>query len=104
MILCDVQTNEEAPMETQTDSREQVRDLGRRWAEAQEDGDADALDSLLTDDFMLVGPLGFVLTKQQWLGHFRSGAPVASSVEWDAVVVRGYGPDPRAIGHQRQRG
>jgi uncharacterized protein (TIGR02246 family) len=92
----------ETTMETQTDTREQVRDLGRRWAEAQERGDADALDSLLTDDFMLVGPLGFVLTKQQWLDQFRSGALVASSVEWDEVDVRDYGPVAVAIGRERQ--
>lgn len=90
-------------METQTDTRGQVRELGRLWAEAQERGDADALDSLLTDDFMLVGPLGFVLTKQQWLDQFRSGALEASSVMWDEVDVRDYGPVAVAVGRERQR-
>jgi uncharacterized protein (TIGR02246 family) len=90
-------------MQTQTDAREQVRDLGRRWAEAQERGDADALDSLLTEDFMLVGPLGYVLTKQQWLDQFRSGSLEASSVTWDEVDVRDYGPVAVAVGRERQR-
>ncbi len=43
---------------------EQVRDLSRRWATAQERGDVDALAETLSDDFQLVGPLGFVLSKE----------------------------------------
>jgi ketosteroid isomerase-like protein len=46
----------------------EVRELGRRWAEAESSGDADALAALLADDFVLVGPLGFMLDKQQYVG------------------------------------
>jgi ketosteroid isomerase-like protein len=91
------------PVQTQSEIREQVRELGRRWAQAQEDGDADELDSLLIDDFMLVGPLGFVLTKQQWLDQYRSGVLENRSVEWDEVDVRGYGDVAVALGRQRQQ-
>jgi uncharacterized protein (TIGR02246 family) len=90
-------------MQTQSEIREQVRELGRRWAQAQQDGDAEALDSLLTDDFMLVGPLGFVLTKQQWLDQYRSGALENRSVEWDEVDVRAYGDVAVALGRHRQQ-
>jgi ketosteroid isomerase-like protein len=42
---------------------DQILELGRRWADAERAGDADALEQLLADDFLLVGPLGFMLDK-----------------------------------------
>ena len=44
-----------------------VLDLVRRWAAAEQQNDAGSLDGLLADDFVGVGPLGFVLTREQWL-------------------------------------
>ena len=43
------------------------------WAAAERDGDAAALDTLLTDDFTAVGPLGFILPRQAWLARHRPG-------------------------------
>ncbi|MGH3376434.1 MAG: hypothetical protein ACRDP6_17015 [Actinoallomurus sp.] len=45
-------------MEHTTEHR--IRELGSRWAEAEQCGDVEALGALSTDDFTLVGPLGFV--------------------------------------------
>jgi len=50
-----------------------VLDLVQRWAAAEQRGDADLLGGLLADDFVGVGPLGFVLTRDQWLVRFRHG-------------------------------
>lgn len=36
-------------------------ELGRQWADAQQQGDAQTLDTLATDSFLLVGPRGAVL-------------------------------------------
>jgi ketosteroid isomerase-like protein len=63
-----------------------------------------ALQELLTEDFRLVGPFGFVLDKQQWLQRYRSGALRITSLRWDEVDVRAYGEVAVAIGHQHQRG
>jgi hypothetical protein len=35
--------------------------------QAETRGDTDTLGALATPDFRLVGPAGFILTKQQWL-------------------------------------
>jgi ketosteroid isomerase-like protein len=48
-------------------------DLVDRWAAAEQENDAGRLDGLLADDFVGVGPLGFVLTRQQWLERFGNG-------------------------------
>jgi ketosteroid isomerase-like protein len=50
-----------------------VLDLVRRWAAAEQQNDAGQLDGLLADDFVGVGPLGFVLTREQWLERFANG-------------------------------
>ena len=81
----------------------EIRELGRRWADAEERGDADALSALAVEDFTLVGPLGFVLDKQQWVDRYRSGDFVTHSLQWDDVSVRDYGTAAIAIGRQTQR-
>jgi ketosteroid isomerase-like protein len=84
---------------------DQVRDLGRRWARAEQAGDADALDALAADDFTLVGPVGFVLNKQQWLDRYRADSGLAiESLAWDEIEVRDYGSTAVAIGVHTQRG
>lgn len=77
---------------------EQVREVSRRWADAEQRHDADALDPLLTEDCTLVGPLGFVLDKAQMLDRFRSGALVYRSLEWAEDAVRAYGDAAVSVG------
>ena len=84
-------------------TREQVLDLGRRWAGAEQRGDVAALDAMATDDFTLVGPAGFVLSKQQWLGRYRGGGFVTQSLTWDEVSVRDYGDAAVVVGVNTQR-
>jgi ketosteroid isomerase-like protein len=86
-----------------TDTIQQIEALGHQFAEAQVGGDPAALDRLLADEFKLVGPLGFVLDKQQWLAQYRSGALVTHSVDWDEVDVRDFGAVAIAIGRHAQR-
>jgi ketosteroid isomerase-like protein len=89
-------------MNTSTSTDEQVRDLGRRWADAERRGDVEALEAMTTSDFTLVGPRGFVLDRQQWLDRYRTGALVTRSLIWDEVQVRDYGSAAVAIGRHTQ--
>lgn len=82
---------------------EEIQAVGARWVDAEQRCDADALDALTTDDFAQVGPVGFVLDKQVWLEHHRSGAFRMESLSWDEVAVRDYGTAAVAIGKQTQR-
>ena len=75
---------------------------GQRWAEAEAAADTGTLDALTVDDFTLVGPVGFVLTKPQWLGRYQDGfTPEATS--WDDVTVRAYGDAAVTVGTVTQR-
>jgi ketosteroid isomerase-like protein len=82
---------------------DQVLQLGQRWANAERAGDADALAPLLADDFLLVGPLGFMLDKTQYLGSRRSGDLKHESLVCEDVRVRVYGDAAVAVGSLTQR-
>jgi uncharacterized protein (TIGR02246 family) len=59
-------------------SEKDVLDLVQRWADVELKGDANGYGDLLTEDFSGVGPVGFVLDKQQWanrhLGDMKNEA------------------------------
>lgn len=44
-----------------------------RWAAAEQQNDPDLVAELLAEDFVGVGPVGFVLTRDQWLARFGNG-------------------------------
>jgi ketosteroid isomerase-like protein len=75
----------------------EVLDLVRAWAEAEQRNDAGALDGLLADDFVGVGPLGFVLDRQQWLDRFGNGLENRSFAVQDPQV-REYGTAAVVVG------
>jgi ketosteroid isomerase-like protein len=62
--------------------------------------DVGALDDLLTDDFVAVGPLGFLLTKEQFLDRHRSGDLNYQTFEWTVERERRYGDTAIVIGTQ----
>jgi uncharacterized protein (TIGR02246 family) len=80
-------------MTTRTD----VLDLVGRWAAAEQANDAEALDSLLAGDFVGVGPLGFVLGREQWLARFGNGLENRAFAVEDAQV-RDYGAAAVVVG------
>jgi ketosteroid isomerase-like protein len=80
-----------------------VRELSERWADAERRGDAAALEALTVADFTLVGPLGFVIDRAQWVDRARSGDFVTSTLDWDEVSVRAYGDAAVVIGRHTQQ-
>ena len=69
-------------------TRTELQNLLARFAEAQRAPNIDELSGLLTDDFKLVGPLGFIVPKQDWLEQFRTGTLQIQSLEWDEIEIR----------------
>lgn len=86
-----------------TTTTDQINELERRWVAAEEHGDVAELDALSTGDFTFVGPLGFVLDKQQWLHRYRTGELVTRVLVWEDVQVRQYGDTAVAIGTHTQQ-
>ncbi|AXK36436.1 nuclear transport factor 2 family protein [Streptomyces armeniacus] len=82
---------------------EELREFGRRWAEAERRGDAAALDRLLTEDFHGVGPRGFVIGRDEWLERYSDDWLIHDSFDWRPVQVRRYGDAAVANGVQSQQ-
>jgi len=74
--------------------------LGEEWAAAELRGDTVALARILAEDFVAVGPRGFVLSKEQWLSRHDSGNLTYTSFEWDEVTVRAHGNAMVMVGRQ----
>lgn len=74
-----------------------VLDLVRRWAGAEEQNDATVLDRLLAGDFVGVGPLGFLVPRDQWLARFDHGLENRAFAIEDPQV-RGYGQAAIVVG------
>jgi uncharacterized protein (TIGR02246 family) len=72
-------------------SHDTVTDLLTAWAAAETRGDATAMADLLTDDFTAVGPLGFTLSKTDWLARHNGGGLKYSDFHLDGVTVREHG-------------
>ena len=81
----------------------QVEGFVGEWAEAEERGDAEFLGRALTDDFVGVGPAGFMLTKEQWLGRFAGGLSY-ESFALEEMEARLYGDAAVVTGRQKQAG
>jgi len=72
------------------DARQEVEETERRWAEAVERNDVDAIGRFLHDDFTFVNPRGVLLHRTEHLDDFRQKRTVFSKVELSEVEVRIY--------------
>lgn len=89
----------------QEHTEQEVARLADAWATAELRSDTTFLERTLADDFIGIGPLGFMLTKQEWLVRHRSGDLKYESFSLDEVKVRVYNNDAAVLtGHQVQNG
>src|ERR1700759_3215230 len=84
-------SQEPRQMPTPTNSLQDLAELDRDVTRAEVDGDVATLDALATDDFTLVGRVGFVLDKQQWLDRYRGGGLRTTALAFEDAVTRVHG-------------
>lgn len=83
-------------------TEQEVAQLAGTWATAELQGDTAFLEKCLSDDFVGVGPLGFLLSKQEWLARQRSGDMKYTVHTLDEVKVRGYDEAAILVGRLTQ--
>ncbi len=79
----------------------QVKQMVDQWVAALLDGDVQRLRRMTTDNFVTIGPLGFVLSKEQWLGSFNSGDLRYKTLKWDEISVSSYEDAAIVVGRDR---
>jgi ketosteroid isomerase-like protein len=85
---------------TTADTTCDVLTLSQDWVDAERVSDTSRLADLLADDFVGIGPRGFMLTKEEWLGRHASGALRYDSLALDAVTLRAYAGAAIVTGHE----
>jgi ketosteroid isomerase-like protein len=73
-----------------------VGELVSEYAAAELSGDPEAIAPLLTDDFVGVGPLGFLLSRQDWTERRAIGLRNTVFAVQD-LLVRTYGDDTAVV-------
>ena len=75
----------------------EITDLLSKWAAAEQSGDQAAIGAFLTDDFVGVGPLGFLLPRDAWLGRHASGDLTYTAFAMEEPQIRLYGEDAAVV-------
>ena len=70
------------------------------WSDAELKGDMTWLGSALTDDFVGIGPLGFMLAKQAWVGRHATGDLTYTAFGLEEVQTRVHGDAALVTAHQ----
>jgi len=67
-----------------------VTDFQHMFDRAERSDDREALDALIADDFLSIGPTGRIINKTEWIARHRGF--VYHPLESDTLDVRVYGP------------
>ncbi|HEV3357167.1 MAG TPA: nuclear transport factor 2 family protein [Pseudonocardiaceae bacterium] len=78
-----------------------VIDFLTAWNKAELAADTATIADALTDDFTCIGPLGFTLSKQDWIN--RHGNLHYDELTLEVISTRTYGDTVVVIGTQNQR-
>ncbi len=81
---------------------QEVARIAGAWATAELQSDTAFIERTLADDFVGVGPLGFLLTRQEWLARLQSGDLKYTAHTLDEVKVRVYNEAAILIGRLTQ--
>jgi ketosteroid isomerase-like protein len=80
-----------------------IDDLLTEWTDCERTGDARRLDAMLADDFVGIGPVGFVLDRDAWLARLGPDLHY-DRLELDEVSTHRHGDAAIVVAHQHAVG
>ncbi len=83
---------------------EELNSLVEDWASGELRGDTAFVGDVLADDFVGVGPRGFMLTKEQWISRHEAGNLRYETFGLDEVSIRPYGDAAVVVCRQSAEG
>ncbi len=83
-------------------TEQELRRFANEWAAAEQRADITYLDSILANDFIGIGPRGFMLNKNEWLQRHKMGDLKYESLTMSDMTVRTYGDAAIVVGVQAQ--
>jgi ketosteroid isomerase-like protein len=87
---------------TQVQTEHEIAQLADAWSAAERQADIPFLEKTLTADFVGIGPLGFLLTKREWLARHQTGELKYSAHTLDDTNARVYDGAAIVIGRLAQ--
>ena len=87
-----------------TDAKQEVMEVMRRYEEAYGQNNVAALDRILAEDFVFTSSRSIVVTKAQELSDIRSGEMKTESAGIDELQVRGRGTAAVVTGRATLKG
>lgn len=81
-----------------------IQTFVKDWAEIEQQGDIQRLAEQLSDDFVAVGPFGFLLNKSEWIERLESKKLQYKQFAIDQVQVRFFDNVAIVIARQTQNG
>lgn len=81
-----------------------VTEFLKRWAAAETAGDPGAVGSCLAEDFRAVGPLGFELSREEWVERHTEGALAYLRFALDEIRIRAAGDAIIVVARQHAEG
>jgi len=91
-------------MTTSPSTQDALDELVQQWADAESHGDRVALNGLLAEDFVAVGPLGFLLDKTAWLQRYADNALHYTAFTFADTQTRQHRDIVIVVGVQTQAG
>ncbi len=82
----------------------QLKDLVEGWKTAETRGDTAFMQRALTDDFLAIGPRGYMLNREDWVSRYQSGDLKTDALSLDDVRVRIYGDAAIVTGIEVSKG
>lgn len=75
---------------TDTQIREELKQLGRHWDKAIADNDAFEIGRFMADDWVMVGTEGGIISKSNFIEHVKSGDLQHHMMDFEDIRVNVY--------------